>query len=92
MRRRDFITMVGGMTAWSRAARAQPADRARLIGVLMGYAENDPAAQSDIAAFRGALASLGWREGSNIRIELRWGAGDVDKTKTVAKELGPVLN
>jgi putative tryptophan/tyrosine transport system substrate-binding protein len=87
MRRRDFITTVGGMTVWSRAARAQQADRVRLIGVLMGYAENDPAAQSDVAAFRGALASLGWMEGSNLRIELRWGAGDVDKTKTVAKEL-----
>jgi putative tryptophan/tyrosine transport system substrate-binding protein len=87
MRRRDFITMVGGMTAWSRAARAAQADRARLIGVLMGYAENDPAAHSDVAAFRGALASLGWMEGSNIWMELRWGAGDVDKTKTVAKGL-----
>ena len=47
----------------------------RLIGVLMGYAENDPAAQSQVAAFRGALAKLGWTEGSNLRIEVRWSAG-----------------
>jgi putative ABC transport system substrate-binding protein len=87
MKRRDFITMVGGMTAWSRAARAQQPAGTRLIGVLMGYEEGNSATQSWLAAFRGTLAKLGWTEGSNLRIELRWGAGDADKAKTVAKEL-----
>ena len=59
----------------------------RLIGMLMGYAENDPAAQSQVAAFRGAVAKLGWTEGSKLRIEVRWSAGDADKMRTLAKEL-----
>ena len=88
MRRREFITLVGGTAvAWPLAARAQPAGSVRLIGVLMGYAESDPAAQSLVAAFRGALSKLGWTEGRNLRIELRWGNGDVDRIKTFAKEL-----
>jgi ABC-type uncharacterized transport system substrate-binding protein len=87
MRRREFITLLAGAAAWSVPARAQQRDRMRLIGVLMGYGESDPAAQSEIAAFRGALAKLGWTEGSNLRIELRWGAGDADRASTFAKEL-----
>jgi hypothetical protein len=72
MRRREFIRLLGGATAvWPLAARAQQPDRMRLIGVLMGYAESDPAAQSWIAAFRDTLAKLGWTEGSKLRIELR---------------------
>jgi putative tryptophan/tyrosine transport system substrate-binding protein len=59
----------------------------RLIGVLMAFAESDPAAQSQVVAFRSALTKLGWTEGSNLRIELRWGAGDADRMKTFAKEL-----
>jgi putative tryptophan/tyrosine transport system substrate-binding protein len=88
MRRREFITLVGSAAAtWPLAARAQQPDRMRLIGVLMGYAESDPAVQSYLAAFRGALAKLGWTDGSNLRIELRWGAADPDRIKTFAKEL-----
>jgi len=88
MRRRDFIKVIGGgAAAWPLAARAQQPDRMRLVGVLMGYAENDPAAQAEVATFRGALAKLGWTEGSNLRIEVRWGAGDADKVRTFAKEL-----
>jgi putative ABC transport system substrate-binding protein len=87
MRRRDFVTLIGGAATWPLAARAQQPDRMRLVGVLMGYAENDPAAQSYVTTFRGALAKLGWTEGSNLRIELRWGAGDADKVRTFAKEL-----
>jgi putative tryptophan/tyrosine transport system substrate-binding protein len=87
MRRRKFITLLGGATAWPIAARAQQPDRMRLVGVLMGYAENDPAVHSAVTTFRGALAKLGWTEGSNLRIELRWGAGDADKVTTFAKEL-----
>ena len=59
----------------------------RRIGVLMGFAESDPTAQSWIAAFRDALAKLGWTEGSNLRIELRWGAADPDRIRSFAKEL-----
>jgi putative ABC transport system substrate-binding protein len=59
----------------------------RVLGVLMGPSENDPAAQSQLAAFRDAIAKLGWMEGSNLRIEIRWGAGDVSRIELVAKEL-----
>jgi putative ABC transport system substrate-binding protein len=87
MRRRDFIKVIAGSAAvWPLAARAQP-DRMRLIGVLMGYAESDRAAQSWLAAFRGALTKLGWTEGSNLRIELRWSANDPTRMRTLAKEL-----
>src|SRR3974390_1939030 len=88
MRRREFITLIGSAAvAWPLTARAQQSERMRLIGVLLGYAESDPAARRYVAAFRGALAKLGWTEGSNLRIELRWGAADPDKIKTLAKEL-----
>jgi len=85
MRRRDFIKVIAG-SAWPLVARAQQPDRMRLIGVLMGYAESDRAAQSWLAAFRGALPKLGWTEGSNLRIELRWSANDPDRMRTSAKE------
>jgi putative ABC transport system substrate-binding protein len=88
MHRREFISLsLGAAVSWPLVARAQQPDRMRLVGVLMAYAENDPAAQSEVAAFRGTLAKLGWTEGSNLRIELRWGAGDADKERTFAKEL-----
>src|SRR6266702_778904 len=88
MKRRDFITLVAGAAAaWPLAARAQQPERMRLIGVLMAYAENDSTAQSWLAAFRAALAKLGWTEGSNLRIELRWSAADADRMRTLAKEL-----
>ena len=87
MRRREFVTLLGGTVAWPLAAHAQQGERMRLIGVLMGWPESDPAAQSEVAAFRGGLAKLGWTEGSKLRIELRFGAGDADKIRTFAKEL-----
>ena len=88
MRRREFIGLLGGgAMAWPLAARAQQPDRTRLIGVLIGFAESDPSAQSWLAAFRAALAKLGWTEGSNLRIKLRWGAADPNKIRTLAKEL-----
>jgi putative tryptophan/tyrosine transport system substrate-binding protein len=88
MRRRDFIKVIAGSVAvWPLTARAQQPDRMRLIGVLMGYAESDRAAQSWLAAFRGALTKLGWKEGSNLRIELRWSANDPARMRTLAKEL-----
>ena len=72
---------------WPLAVRAQQSARMRLIGVLMGYAENDRTAQSELAAFWAALAKLGWAEGKNLRIELRWSAGDADRIRALAKEL-----
>src|ERR1700746_3917512 len=87
MRRREFISLLGGVAARPLAARAQQAQRMRRIGVLIGFAETDLDVKSWFAAFRGALAKLGWTEGSNFRIELRWAADDPDKMKTFAKEL-----
>jgi putative tryptophan/tyrosine transport system substrate-binding protein len=88
MRRREFIAFVGRTAvAWPLAARAQQGERMRLIGVLMGWPESDPGAQSRLTAFRSALAKLGWMEGSNLRIELRWSAADPDRMRTFAKEL-----
>jgi putative ABC transport system substrate-binding protein len=88
MKRREFITLVGGAAAvWPLAGRAQQPERIRRIGMLIGFAETDPDVQSGLAAFRGALAKLGWTEGSNFRIELRWAGYDPDKMKTFAKEL-----
>jgi ABC transporter substrate binding protein len=73
--------------AWPLAARAAQSDQMHRIGVLMGFAESDPTAQSWIAAFQTALAKLGWTEGNNLRIELRWAAADPDKIRSFAKEL-----
>ena len=88
MQRREFITLIGGAAAsWPLVARAQQPGRMRLIGVLMGFAESDPNARSCLAALRGALAKLGWTEGSNLRIELRWTTGDTERIRTLAKEL-----
>ena len=76
-RRREFITLLGGAAAaWPLAAHAQQGERMRRIGVLMGYAESDLEAQAWVAAFREGLQKLGWAEGRNIRIDLRWAAAD----------------
>jgi putative ABC transport system substrate-binding protein len=86
MRRRDFIKgIVGSATGWPLAARAQ--QTMRRIGALIGFTETDPAVQSWLAAFRSALSKLGWREGSNLRAEVRWAGDDPDRMKTFAKEL-----
>ena len=88
MRRREFVTLVGGAAvSWSITSHAQQSNKTRLIGVLISYAESDRAAQSEVAAFRGGLAKLGWTEGSNLRVELRWGNADPDRIRTLAKEL-----
>jgi putative tryptophan/tyrosine transport system substrate-binding protein len=88
MRRREFIALVGGaIVALPFGADAQQDEHVRRIGVLMGFAESDPTAQSWVAAFRDALAKLGWAEGSNLRIELRWSAADPDRIRTLAKEV-----
>jgi putative ABC transport system substrate-binding protein len=88
MRRRDFIALLGGTTAaFPLLAHSQQSDRTRLIGVLLGFAESDPIAQSRLAAFRDGLTKLGWTDGSNLRIELRWGADDPDRMRAFAKDL-----
>jgi putative tryptophan/tyrosine transport system substrate-binding protein len=86
MKRREFITLLGS-TMWPLAVRAQPGGPMRLIGVLMAWPESDTPAQSWLAAIRSALAKLGWMEGSNLMIELRWSAANADRTTTLAKEL-----
>jgi putative ABC transport system substrate-binding protein len=87
MRRREFMTVLGGAAiGWPLAARAQ-GERMRRIGVLMGIAESDPARQSFVTAFTEALEELGWSSGRNIRIEYRWGAGDAERIRNFAREL-----
>jgi putative ABC transport system substrate-binding protein len=87
LRRRDFITLLGGAAAWPLAARAQQPDRVRRIGVLMAFAESDREGQTFVAAFREGLQKLGWMEGRNIRIDTRWAAGDTEAIQRLAKEL-----
>jgi hypothetical protein len=88
MRRREFITLLGGaVAAWPLAAHAQQTERMRRIGVLAGQAESDHEAQSWVAAFREELQKLGWTEGRNIEIDTRWARADVESMKRFAKEL-----
>ena len=87
MRRREFIAGLGSAAAWPVVARAQQGDRVRRIGVLMGLGENDPEGKARISAFTQALAGLGWADGRNVRIDLRWGAGDANRIRALAREL-----
>ena len=75
MKRRNFITLLGGAAAWPLAAHAQQGDRMRRIGVLVSGDENDPVWNPRVSAFTQAFAGLGWTDGSNVRMDLRWGAG-----------------
>src|SRR5258706_14971294 len=77
MRRREFITLLGGAAAaWPLAARAQQGERVRHIGVLMPLAADDLEGKARVAAFAEGLQQLGWTDGRNVRIDTRWGAGD----------------
>jgi putative tryptophan/tyrosine transport system substrate-binding protein len=88
MKRRQFITLLGGVAAaWPLAARAQQLDRTRRIGVLMNLAADDPESAPRIAAFRQGLQELRWTDGRNVRIDTRWGAGDVELFRRHAAEL-----
>src|SRR5437868_5157940 len=87
MKRRAFIAGCCAGMVWPVVAHAQQPNPVRLVGVLTGYAESDPAARSEIQAFRERLAELGWVEGRNLRIEVRWGGGDAAKVKAFATEL-----
>src|ERR1700730_172124 len=90
MQRREFITLLGGgaAVAWPLAARAQQADRVRLIGVLMGgYLPADPEGQTYLGAFLNTLQGLGWTAGRNVRFEVRWMGDDAGRLKAYAAEL-----
>ncbi|MGA7232061.1 MAG: ABC transporter substrate-binding protein [Xanthobacteraceae bacterium] len=87
MKRREFISLLGGATAWPLVARAQEAERVRRIGVLMSYAEDDPETKVRLAAFRQGLEKRGWSEGHNVHIEPRFAGGGSDKYESLAKEL-----
>ena len=88
MRRRTFISLVGGAVAWPVAARAQQPERMRRIGVLMGYPENDLEGPAFFAAFREGLVKLGWVEDRNIRFDTRWATpDDAEARQRFAKEL-----
>src|SRR5262245_28766366 len=88
MKRREFISLVGGVAAaWPLAAEAQEPGRVRRIGVLMGLADSDPQAQTRIAAFERELQNLGWTVGRNVVIEYRWAGANADRARTFAAEL-----
>ena len=87
MRRREFITLLGGATAWPIAARAQQPERMRRIGVLAPTAPDDAEAQTRFAALRQGLQRFGWIEGRNLQIDARWGAGDAGAIGSAATEL-----
>jgi putative tryptophan/tyrosine transport system substrate-binding protein len=87
VKRRTFIAGLASATAWSWAARAQQGGQVRRLGVLLATSESDPMGQARIAAFRQALARLGWTEGSNLNIEWRWTGGDIERVRDYASEL-----
>jgi putative ABC transport system substrate-binding protein len=88
IKRRDFVALLGGAAvAWPLAARAQPADRMRRIGVLMSTTADDPEGQARIAAFQQGLQQFGWAIGHNVRIDSRWPAGDPERFRRYAAEL-----
>ena len=86
IRRRNFITLLGGAAVWPLAARAQQGDRVRRIGVLMALDESDPLAKPRVSAFTQALAGFGWTVGRNLRMDLRWTGGDVNRIRALAEE------
>jgi putative tryptophan/tyrosine transport system substrate-binding protein len=88
MKRREFITLIGGAAAaWPVAARAQQPDRMRRIGVLMSLAADDPEGQARLTAFVQGLQELGWTDGRNVQIDYRWPAGDAERIRRYAAEL-----
>jgi putative tryptophan/tyrosine transport system substrate-binding protein len=87
MRRRAFITLLGSAVIWPAATRAQQSEGVRRIGVLMNRAADDPQGQARLAAFQQGMQQLGWTDGGNVRIDVRWGADDVDRERRYAAEL-----
>src|SRR5262245_11865977 len=87
LRRREFITLLGGAAAWPLAARAQQPERVRRIGVLMNMASDDPESQARLSALVKGLQELGWTVGRNVRIDYRWGEGDAERYRRQAAEM-----
>src|SRR6266567_563230 len=87
MQRRQFITLLGGAAAWPLAAGAQQRERVQRIGVLAGSTEDDSAMRANLVALRAGLAKLGWIEGRNLRIDLRFTGSDPDRMRAYAMEL-----
>jgi putative ABC transport system substrate-binding protein len=87
MRRREFIAGLGSVAVWPIAAHAQQGDRVRRIGVLIGSDENDPEQKRRLSAFTQALADLGWSDGRNVRMDLRWYGDDINRIRALAQEL-----
>ena len=87
MRRRQFITLLGGAAASPLAARAQQSDRMRRVGVLLSLSADDPQGQARLKAFVQGLKQLGWTDGRNMRIDTRWSAGNADDTRKYAAQL-----
>jgi putative tryptophan/tyrosine transport system substrate-binding protein len=87
VKRRQFISLLGGAAAWPLAARAQQGERVRRIGVFFPGAADDPEYQARNAAFLQGLGELGWTDGRNVRIDTRWGTGDADGIRRHAVEL-----
>jgi len=87
MIRREFITLIGGAATWPLAARAQPVERVRRVGVFMDLAENDREGQTRVAAFRDGMKALGWIEGRNVNYDYRWTAGNPPVMERYAAEL-----
>jgi putative ABC transport system substrate-binding protein len=87
LQRREFIAGLGGVAAWPLSARAQQGDRVRRIGVLMSRDETEPVAKTMLSAFTQVLASLGWAEGRNLRMDLRWTGDDNNQIRALAQEL-----
>jgi putative ABC transport system substrate-binding protein len=85
--RRSFIAGLGSAGAWPMVGRAQQGDRVRRIGVLMPQDENDPEYELRVAAFTQTLADLGWTDGRNLRMDLRWAGGDTNQLRAFAQEL-----
>ena len=88
LKRREFIRLVGGtVAAWPLAARAQQGERMRRIGVLMNTAAENAQGRTGVSALRQVLQQLGWTEGRNLRIDIRWGENDVERDRLYAAEL-----
>jgi len=87
MKRRAFITLLGGTVAWPLAARAQQAERVRHIGLLTNKAADDTQSRAEASAFEGALQERGWTLGGNLKIDYRWGAGDTSRYPAYAADL-----
>jgi putative ABC transport system substrate-binding protein len=87
MKRREFMTVLGGVAAWPLVARAQQRDRVRRIGVLLPGDENDPLRKKLVSAITQALAGLGWTDGRNVRMDLRWAGVDINRIRAFAQEL-----